>query len=652
LAVAGCNDSNLRARDRNAIGDDDDAGRVDDDDAIDGDDPCDGVDNDGDGEIDEGWPDTDGDGIADCVDSGCTVDFPDISDVPINAECGEEGGIIVPDNPWEIVIQWQWSGPSNNPDLDEVISAPMVANLTDDDGDGDVDEDDVPDVVVIASTNSFGGGTVVAIDGGTGQTLWTNPGWDGLSGLALADVDGDGYTDIVGAGSAGQVRALDHNGNDLWSTPVGMTTYAPQATVADLNGDGVVEVIVDRWIVSGVDGTLITTLGEPTGMPYRVPAVGDIDLDGQQEVILGNRVYSMDGTLKWTANLAGSYGHWVAIVNADEDPEAEIIMIGGGQFGLYEHDGTEILRRNVGSSQPGAPCVADFDGDGEVEVGWASTGVFSMVELDGTQLWSRSVQDNSGLAACSGYDFDGDGTYEVLYADETTLWIFEGATGAELHSTTGHASGTLWEYPVIADIDGDESAEIIFGSNNSWINGFSGVTALTHVDDAWMKSGASWQVHDFAVTNINADSSVPMVPTPPWQVHNVYRARPVVDGYIPGVDLTIEITDVCFSGCKPTNVVSIVAQVSNLGNADSLEMVPVSLYATDGTTDTLVATRYIPTPVPSGGQTGAILFEVPAVTLQDRWIKVVVDDAGGAGELHIECDETNNVDEFNDTPCP
>ena len=30
---------------------------------------CDGVDNDGDGLVDEGFPDSDGDGIADCVDT-------------------------------------------------------------------------------------------------------------------------------------------------------------------------------------------------------------------------------------------------------------------------------------------------------------------------------------------------------------------------------------------------------------------------------------------------------------------------------------------------------------------------------------------------------------------------------------------------------
>ncbi len=652
LGLAACTDNNLRARDRGSVGgegDDDDA--VDDDDADEGIDPCDGIDNDGDGEVDEGHPDTDGDGIADCVDGGCTVDFPTIGEVPVNEECGEEGGIVMPQDPWNIRIQWQWSGTTGNASLDDVISTPVVGNLTDDDFDGDVDVDDVPDIVALASPDLFSEGSVVAMDGGTGATLWSNPGWDPLGGVAMADVDGDGYTDIVGAGTGGQIRAIDRNGNPMWSTPVGLTTYAPQATVADLDGNGTVEVIVDMFIVAGSNGQLISTLNLGDYIPYRVPAVGDIDLDGRQEIILGNRAFDMSGATEWTAGFAGSYGHWAAIVNADSDPEGEVAMVGQGLFGVYDHDGTELVRRSVGTGQPGAPCVADFDGDGEAEIGWASTGVFSMIELDGSTLWSRTVQDNSGLAACSGYDFNGDGQYEVLYADETTLWIFDGPTGNTLHSTGGHASGTLWEYPVVADIDGDDSAEIVFGSNDGWITGFSGVTALTHDTDEWMKSGTTWGVHDFAVTNLNPDGTVPQNPTPSWQAHNVYRARPVVDGYIPGIDLTVEVTDVCFSGCEATNLVSIVAQVSNYGNADSLESVPVSLYATNGVDDVLVATRYIPEPVPTGGQTAGILFEVPAVTLRDAWIKVVVDDPA-AGELHIECDETNNVAEFNDTPCP
>ena len=50
-----------------------------------------------------------------------------------------------------------------------------------------------------------------------------------------------------------------------------------------------------------------------------------------------------------------------------------------------------------------------------------------------------------------------------------------------------------------------------------------------HVGEGWAKSGPTWNVHDFAVTNIYPDGGIPMSPEPPWIIHNVYRARPTED---------------------------------------------------------------------------------------------------------------------------
>ena len=65
-----------------------------------------------------------------------------------------------------------------------------------------------------------------------------------------------------------------------------------------------------------------------------------------------------------------------------------------------------------------SPNFADFDGDGDAEIAWASSSQFNMFELDGSIKWTQYVVDASGLASCSGYDINGDGAYEVLFADE------------------------------------------------------------------------------------------------------------------------------------------------------------------------------------------------------------------------------------------
>ena len=131
---------------------------------------------------------------------------------------------------------------------------------------------------------------------------------------------------------------------------------------------------------------------------------------------------------------------------------------------------------------------------------------FELFEIDGTRAWTNTIQDNSGIAGVSAYDVDADGIYEVLYADEVSLRVFDGATGTVLYTNTDHSSGTLWEYPVVADVDGDGSAEIVIGSNGSvW----RGITVLGHAGDGWAKSGPTWAVHDFAMTNLDADGRGP-----------------------------------------------------------------------------------------------------------------------------------------------
>ena len=52
-----------------------------------GEEECNGVDDDGDGEIDEGYPDTDLDGIKDCLDDDCSVDDFTAFDVTVDEDC-------------------------------------------------------------------------------------------------------------------------------------------------------------------------------------------------------------------------------------------------------------------------------------------------------------------------------------------------------------------------------------------------------------------------------------------------------------------------------------------------------------------------------------------------------------------------------------
>ena len=652
VLLFGCNDSTLRVAPTPQGGPPDQGD--DDDDSTEPPDPeeiCNGQDDDGDGEVDEGFADTDGDGIADCIDSNCDIDWPDVGEVPVDEQCmGDEQTLTT--DPWNIVTEWQWTGLSTDSSVNQVIMTPVAGNLTDDNGDGVIDEADIPDIAFVAYSGWQATGFLIALSGDTGQELFALSGYAGYGGIAMADVSGDGVSDVIGfTGSnsgAQYARAVDNTGATLWTSSTANYTYAPQATVANLDASGSPEVIADEHVLNGQTGALIATIPVSGSILYRMPAVGDIDLDGEQEVLLGEHCWSLSQGIEWSTNVIGTYGHWWAILDQDGDPEAEVAVVGGGQMAIHDDDGTVLVSEWIGSGQPGTPCVADFDGDTEAEIGWASSGTFQVLDLDGTQVWSAAVTDFSGLAGCSGYDFNGDLQYEVLFADETTAWVFDGATGAVLHSTAGHTSATIWEYPIVADIDNDGSAEIVFASNGST----GAITVLGHVNDAWAKSGTTWHTHDFAVTNINPDGTVPVVPTPSWQAFNVYRARPLTDNAVATPDLRVAITDACWSGCEPGGIVQLMVQVENGGGAATGAEVSIALYGISGPSTSLIDVATLNGPLMPGEQSGGVLFLFDPTEAGSDGLLVRVDDLGeGAGAIS-ECDEGNNEATWNDTPCP
>src|SRR5262249_38061338 len=130
---------------------------------------------------------------------------------------------------------------------------------------------------------------------------------------------------------------------------------------------------------------------------------------------------------------------------------------------------------------------------------------FSVFERDGSVLWTSLVSDESGCAAGTGFDFDGDGIAEAIYGDEDYSLVFNGLTGAELLKTP-RTSRTLIEYPVVADIDNDGSAEILVVSSDSIHDGVAPigwtVQAIRDKEDRWIQARRIWNQHTYHVTNV------------------------------------------------------------------------------------------------------------------------------------------------------
>ena len=595
---------------------------------------CDGVDNDFDDRVDEGFPDFDGDDLADCLDDACEllVDATSL-EIPIDEDCTE--GVIEVDDPWNVRIEWQWT---DGGATGGSFTTPVIGRFVDTNEDGVVDFEDVP----LVMTTMFSGNKLVGVRGDTGELAFEKTGVSGFGGIALVDADGDGEVEAVTFDTSRRVIAIDRFGTIEWTSSLTESNTFPHPIAADVDADGIPEILTQSFLISGADGSTVANFGPPPGIPTHVPTVGDIDLDGVQEIFIGRNVYRPDGTIKWSHGISGPAGHWMAIVNIDEDLEGELVVVGNSRIGMFEHDGTPIRETATSNAErPGPICVADFDGDGTVELAWTSRGVMAALELDGTIMWSNTINDLSGLVAgCSGFDVNGDGAYEILHADSDQFRIWDGATGTRLYEIGGHRSSTIIEYPTVADIDSDGNAEIVIVSN-SHASSWGSITAFGHAGDGWPPSGETWPVHDFAVTNINPDGTVPDVPAPSWQVHNVCRARPFADTV--SANLGVEITDACVSGCvSGVGTVGIAVEIFNSGASDIYIDVPVTLFSPVGDELVPLATVWHRGGVPGGTRMGGIEFVVPIEDLPAEGFVVRVDDRGrGVGNV-AECDEEDN----------
>jgi len=242
------------------------------------------------------------------------------------------------------------------------------------------------------------------------DTTWGSP--------SLFDVDNDGREEIFLGGDAsigpglpnstlqgGRFRVLDWaNGtiSERYPAIERNDIFQSSSVIGDINGDGRMEVVVGGsvqfysaaparqvWAFHADDGSMLP--GFPVQLPGRVfstPALGDVDGDGQVEIVVNTMnegppgsggvsgrivVIENNGAVKWTADaLEGdfpgaiiSYLASPIIIDADGDGDLDIVaqsnvftFVVEGSTGRRLPGG--MLNRNEAWAGAGAPLAADF----------------------------------------------------------------------------------------------------------------------------------------------------------------------------------------------------------------------------------------------------------------------------------------------------
>lgn len=520
---------------------------------------------------------------------------------------------------------------------------------------------------------------------------------DGLTGKGPDDVDLP-------------MEALAWDGRDLEAmTPganVGIGNNAflgPVSTVADLDRDGLQEVIAGNTVYN-YDGSVrwtyeYTTTNSSCGGSLDCDgynAVGNFDDDDEGEVVivrLGElfilnhdgspvpgiplpiRIPGFEDDVAEPTYSPAAYMPAAPLYDEDGDLLPPERILCGGALDLLAYDAignpimsgeAQLVVHTAGVNESGPPTVADFDGDGFAEIGTASSTAYVVFDFQCTgdplpaeceREWVRWMVQNddcsSRVTGSSVFDFEGDGSAEVVYADETSFRIFNGSNGTILYEDATHSSNTRLEMPIVVDVDNDGKSEIVVPEpNRDPLRG--GIEIWEDSDNNWVRTRRIWNQHAYSVTNVTEDGQIPRVPESNWMRSplNNFRQNVQPGSLFDAPDFLVR--EIFRLDCDESQFTLAVV----VGNDGALSVPPGIVTHVVVTTDdaqvfdlgTVPTSHWL---LPGQSEQLELVFEVPDGLAGARLVvSAIVDDDGTGGQQYNECNEDNNEATSNPISCP